>query len=54
MNDQAKHVDVTSEYEEFEKKDMQSCFEGIETVVVNVEERNIFCGAYNVLVLNQS
>ena len=54
FNDQAKHIDVTTDYEEFEHKDMQSCFEGIETDVAQIEERNVYCGAYNVLVLSNS
>ena len=30
---------------------MAYCYEGIETVHVEMEERNLFCGAYNVFVL---
>ena len=51
-NDQAKHVDITSVDEYFEERNMQDCYDGIETITVDVEERNVYCGAYNVLVLN--
>ena len=51
-NDQAKHVDITSVDEYCEERNMQDCYDGIETITVNVEERNVYCGAYNVLVLN--
>eukprot|EP00794_Sanderia_malayensis_P008819 gene8819-9764_t len=54
INNQARHVDVTSEDAEFENTDMQYCYDGIETIVVHAEERHIYCGAYNVLILNQS
>ena len=52
LNDQAKHVDVTCEVEDFEDQNMQDCYDGIETVTVDLQARNVFCGAYNVLVLN--
>jgi len=52
LNDQAKHIDVTSEEEDFEDRNMQDCYDGIETETVNMEARNVFCGAYNVLILN--
>ena len=31
---------------------MQDCYDGIETETVDIEARNVFCGAYNVLILN--
>lgn len=52
INSQARHVDVTCDDEDFEDKNMQDCYDGVETVTVNLEARNVFCGAYNVLVLN--
>lgn len=33
---------------------MAYCYEGIETVPVEIEERNLFCGAYNVFVLQDA
>lgn len=35
----------------FSDRDMRSCYDGIATLVVVLEERNVYCGAYNVLVL---
>ena len=43
---------MTSEEEDFEDRNMQDCYDGIETETVNMEARNVFCGAYNVLILN--
>ena len=36
---------------EFRSKNLKECYEGIATKEVQMEERNIYCGAYNVLVL---
>jgi F-box/WD-40 domain protein 10 len=33
---------------------MAYCYEGIETIHVEMEERNLFCGAYNVFVLQDA
>jgi F-box/WD-40 domain protein 10 len=33
---------------------MAYCYEGMETIQVEMEERNLFCGAYNVFVLQDS
>ena len=33
---------------------MSYCYEGIETIPVEMEERNLFCGSYNVFVLQDS
>lgn len=33
---------------------MASCYKGIETIHVQLEERNLFCGAYNVFVLQDA
>ena len=35
-------------------RSMAYCYEGIETIDVEMEERNLFCGAYNVFVLQDS
>ncbi|XP_065065479.1 F-box and WD repeat domain containing protein 10B-like [Rhopilema esculentum] len=52
LNDQARHIDVMSNGENFEDENMQDCYDGIETITVDVEARHVYCGAYNVLVLN--
>ena len=36
---------------EFSGNNLKECYEGISTKEVQLEERNIYCGAYNVLVL---
>ena len=36
---------------EFRSNNLKECYEGIATKEVHMEERNIYCGAYNVLVL---
>lgn len=36
---------------EFRSDNLKECYEGIATKEVQKEERNIYCGAYNVLVL---
>ena len=36
---------------EFSSNNLKECYEGIATKEVQLEERNIYCGAYNVLVL---
>ena len=36
---------------EFRSNNLKECYEGIATKEVQMEERNIYCGAYNVLVL---
>ncbi|XP_028417318.1 CMT1A duplicated region transcript 1 protein-like [Dendronephthya gigantea] len=40
--------------DELQFRSMSYCYEGIETVKVEMEERNLFCGAYNVFVLQDS
>lgn len=35
----------------FADRDMKECYEGIPTLVIVLEERNVYCGAYNLLVL---
>ena len=52
LNDQARHIDIACEEEDFEDQNMQDCYDGIETETVDIEARNVFCGAYNVLILN--
>ena len=42
---------LTRRESKFADRDMRSCYEGIQTLVVVLEERNVYCGAYNVLVL---
>ena len=34
-----------------ESQNLKECYEGIVTKEIRMEERNIYCGAYNVLVL---
>ena len=34
-----------------ESQNLKECYEGIATKEIRMEERNIYCGAYNVLVL---
>ena len=51
-NNEAKHIDVVDVFNELEERSMQFCYEGIETELIDLEERNLYCGAYNVLVLS--
>ena len=39
---------------ELQYRSMAYCYEDIETTTVELEERNLFCGAYNVFVLQDS
>lgn len=39
---------------EIQFRSMAYCYEGVETVAVEMEERNLFCGPYNVFVLQNS
>jgi F-box/WD-40 domain protein 10 len=32
-------------------RNLGECYDGVETQAIEMEERNIYCGAYNVLVL---
>ena len=45
---------LRSREDEMKFRSMAYCYEGIETIHVEMEERNLFCGAYNVFVLQDS
>ena len=36
------------------RNNLKECYEGIPTKEVKLEERNVYCGAYNVLVLQDT
>lgn len=38
-------------HKEVRRHNLKECYEGVPTKEVRMEERNIYCGAYNVLVL---
>lgn len=55
LNENAKEV-LSLGYKSGRQKEvgchnLQECYDGIPTKEVRMEERNIYCGAYNVLVL---
>ncbi|CAB4038357.1 CMT1A duplicated region transcript 1 -like [Paramuricea clavata] len=45
---------LRSREDELHFRSMAYCYEGIETIHVEMEERNLFCGAYNVFVLQDA
>jgi len=51
VNCEAKHIDVEILHDEFRDRDMEECYEGLETRKCVLEERNVFCSSYNVFVL---
>ena len=40
--------------EKFKGNHLKECYEGIATKEIEMEERNVYCGAYNVLVLQDT
>ena len=53
VNCEAGHVDVELLYDEFADLSLQDCYYGYETEKIVLDERNIMCGSYNVLIADQ-
>lgn len=50
-NNEAKHIDVEELKNEFQDLNMEQCYEGLETRTVELDERNVYCSSYNILVV---
>ena len=50
-NTEGKHIDVEIITDEFADIDMESCYENQETEKIIMDERNVYCSSYNVLML---
>ena len=49
--DTKEHLNLGGKNRKEPSNNLKECYEGISTKIVQLEERNIYCGAYNVLVL---
>jgi len=49
-NIESKHIDIEALHDEFQDINMEDCYEGLETKLVDIEERNVYCGSYNIFV----
>ena len=49
--DTKEHLNLGGKNHKEPSNNLKECYEGTATKIVQLEERNIYCGAYNVLVL---